>query len=143
MREQGKNELTPIFLPDFSPDGLFDYQDTMRASYFAFKLLSRLQGERLKLVSFDPAVHGFLTRDQSLRMWNLLVWNFSDKIRDVEIKLTAIPDVRVRHVVLDALSPSSDENARLRPDPPTQWKKGDQRLHIRLEPYAMHYWSLE
>ena len=52
-------------------------------------------------------------------------------------------DVRVRHVVLDAAASSNDENARLRPDAPTRWKKGEQRLSVRLEPYAIHYWSLE
>ena len=30
-------------------DGLFDYQNTMRPAYFAFKLLARLGGERLEL----------------------------------------------------------------------------------------------
>jgi hypothetical protein len=129
-------------MPQF--DGLFDYQDTVRPAYFAFKLLARMQGERLKLTSSDPAVHGFLTRDDKMQMWNLLVWNFSDKPREVEVVLTGMPkDLGVRHVVLDAASPSSDENSRLRPDPPARWKGRDQRLAIRLEPYAIHYWSME
>ena len=34
-------------------DGLFDYQNTIRPAYFAFKLLSRRTGETV-LVSNDP-----------------------------------------------------------------------------------------
>ena len=62
-------------MPQF--DGLFDYQNTPRPSYFAFKLLSRLAGERLELTSSHSAVHGFATRDDQLRMFNVMLWNFS------------------------------------------------------------------
>ena len=129
-------------MPQF--DGLFDFQDNVRPAYFAFKLLARLQGERLRLTSSDEAVHGFLATDARLRMSNLLLWNFSAASAGVDLTLEGLPkDMRVRHLVLDAQSPSSDENARLRPDPPTRWKKGDVRLRVQLEPYAVHYWSLE
>ena len=64
-------------------DGLFDYQNTMRPSYFAFKLLSRLGGERLSFESGDGSVHGFATYDPEYRSYNLLLWNFSDKPADV------------------------------------------------------------
>ena len=43
-------------MPQF--DGLFDYQNQIRPAYFTFKLLSRLAGERLRLTSTHPAVHG-------------------------------------------------------------------------------------
>ena len=36
-------------MPQF--DGLFDYQDRVPPSYFAFKLLARLTGERLGSIS--------------------------------------------------------------------------------------------
>jgi len=48
-------------MPQF--DGLFDYQNTVRPAYFALKLISRLQGERLGFESSDPNVHGFLAHD--------------------------------------------------------------------------------
>jgi hypothetical protein len=77
-------------------------------------------------------------------MSNLLLWNFSTASAAVDLTLEGLPkDMRVRHLVLDAQSPGSDENARLRPDPPTRWEKGDARLRVRLGPYAVHYWSLE
>jgi xylan 1,4-beta-xylosidase len=129
-------------MPQF--DGLFDYQDQVRPAYFAFKLLSRLQGERRRLDSTDPTVHGFLTQDDKLRMWNLLLWNFSAKPAEVNLTLEGSPrDLRTRHVVLDVTASSSDENSRLRPDPPTVWKGANPQLRLKLEPYAVHFWSLE
>src|SRR5262249_18968368 len=129
-------------MPQF--DGLFDFQDNVRPSYFAFKLLARLQGERLRLTSSDEAVHGFLAADEKLRMSNLLVWNFSTSPAEVDLTLEKMPkDMRVRHVVLDAHAPSRDGTAGRAPAPPARWKKGDVHLRVRPDPYAIHYWSLE
>jgi hypothetical protein len=129
-------------MPQF--DGLFDYQNHVRPAYFTFKLLSRMRGERLRLNSDHPAVHGFATRDDRMRMQNLLVWNFSNASVPVDISLTGhVGDLRVRHVVLDAAVASEDENARLRPEPYATLKKGDQTWHLALDPYAVHYWSFE
>ena len=47
------------------------------------------------------------------------------------------------HPVLDAMAASSDENIRLHPDPFANLPKGDHKLSISFEPYAIHYWSLE
>jgi hypothetical protein len=129
-------------MPQF--DGLFDFQDTVRPAYFAFKLLARMRGERLRLVSSDPTVHGFLARDEEFRMWNLLLWNFSPRPSEVDLELGGLPqDVRVRHITLDATTGRADENARLRPEPPISWMKGSRHIQVRLEPYGMQYWSLE
>jgi hypothetical protein len=129
-------------MPQF--DGLFDYQNQVRPAYFTFKLLSRQAGERIKVTSGHPSVHGFATHDPKLRMRNLLLWNFSPSPVPVEILLRGLPtDSRARHIVLDALAGSSDENARLRPEPFFNLKKGDQRLTLTLEPYGVHYWSIE
>ena len=144
MSPQGTAFMTRWWnrMPQF--DGLFDYQNNVRPAYFTFKLLSRLAGERLRLTSAHPAVHGFATHDEQLRMHNLVVWNFSAAPVQVELSLEGLAkDTRVRHLVLDALSASSDENARLRPAPFTNLKKGDHRLRVPFEPYAVHYWSLE
>ena len=129
-------------MPQF--DGLFDFQDNVRPTYFAFKLLSRLTGERLRVTSSDAKVHGFFTRDEKFRVSSLLVWNFSNGPAEVDLTVDALPGtMRVRHIVLDALAPSDDENVRLRPDPPAEWKAGSQRLQVRFDPYAIHFWSLE
>lgn len=129
-------------MPQF--DGLFDFQDQVRPAYYAFKLLARLGGEALRVVSYHPSVHGFATHDKQLRTDNILLWNFSGSPAQVELVLSGIPSPkRVRHVVLDAAAAGIDENSRLRPDPFFSLGKGSQHLNLSLEPYAIHYWYLE
>lgn len=129
-------------MPQF--DGLFDYQNRTRPAYFTFKLLSRLTGTRLRLMSSHPAIHGFATHDEKMRMQNLLLWNFSNAAVPVELSLAGHPrDLRMRHIMLDATSASDDENARLRPEPFAALKQGDQTARLLFEPYAVHYWSFE
>jgi hypothetical protein len=129
-------------MPQF--DGLFDYQNNIRPAYYAFKLLSRLAGERLRLTSDHPAIHGLAAHDEKLRMQTLLLWNFSGETVPVEIELNGIPkDGRARHLTLDAATANGDENARLRPEPFFKITKGEHRLKVQLDPYALHYWSFD
>lgn len=129
-------------MPQF--DGLFDYQNRVRPSYFAFKLLSRISGNRLAVQSDHRAVRALAAYDQQLRMHNLVLWNFSGMEVNLELLLKGLPaDVRTRHVQLDALAPNDDENIRLRPDPFQKIPKGDQTLELQLAPFAIHYWSIE
>ena len=129
-------------MPQF--DGLFDYQNNVRPAYYTFKLLSRLAGERIRLTSTHSAVHGFAAHDEQMRMQSLVLWNFSASPELVELSLLGLAKyTRIRHLTLDALAPSNDENTRLRPEPFANLKKGDQRLTLKFEPYAVHYWSLE
>ena len=129
-------------MPQF--DGLFDFQDRVRPSYFAFKLLSRLTGQRLRVVSSDSAVHGFATHDEEYRIDSLLLWNFSASPANVELAIEDLPkDMLVRQLTLDALASSDDENARLRPEPPTNLKKGSHGLKAGLDPYGVKFWSFE
>jgi hypothetical protein len=125
-------------------DGLFDYQDQVRPSYFAFKLLSRLTGERLRVVSSDPAVHSFATHDEKYQIDSLLLWNFSTTGAIVDLAWKGLPrDMLLRPLTLDALAASSDENARLRPDRSRRLKKGDHHRDVTLDPYAIKFWSFE
>jgi hypothetical protein len=128
-------------MPQF--DGLFDYQNRVRPAYFAFKLLSRLAGERLGVESTAAKVHAFATQDDALRMCNLLVWNFSSSPTAIELRLNELPKRRSRRVVLDASGPSDDENLRLRPEPYRNIPDKNYTMMLQLEPYAMHYWSFE
>jgi hypothetical protein len=76
-------------------------------------------------------------------MYNVLLWNFANKEVPVEVAFDGLPRaMRSRHIRLDAVTTSSDENARLRPDPFKQMKPGE-RVSLVLEPYAVHYWSIE
>jgi hypothetical protein len=129
-------------MPQF--DGLFDYQNHVRPSYFAFKLLSRLTGEKLCVVSSDPAVHAFATHDEKYEIDNLLLWNFSNRGATVDVAWKGLPrDMLKRHITLDTLAASNEENARLRPAPSTRVNKGDHRIKVELEPYAIKFWSFE
>jgi hypothetical protein len=144
MSEQGTAFMTRWWnrMPQF--DGLFDYQNTVRPAYFALKLLSRLAGNKLRVTSDSSTVHAMATQDPELRMHNLVLWSFSAQPAQVELKLSELPkDMRIRHVVLDAVTGSSDENLRLRPEAPANIKAGDRVMELKLEPYAVHYWSFE
>lgn len=125
-------------------DGLFDYQNQIRPAYFAFKLLSRLSGEQLRVSSTSDKVHCFATHDPQLQMHNVMLWNFSAEPAQVELNLESLSkDVRARHIVLDATGAGMDENQRLRPEPLRNLKAGDRKVSVALDPWAIHYWSLE
>jgi hypothetical protein len=125
-------------------DGLFDYQNTMRPSYFAFKLLARMGGERLGLESSDSTVHGFATYDPEYHSYNVLLWNFADTNVNVKLSITGLKGrYRGERRSLDALTPSNDENARLRPLQPIAPVSGAMNAETMLAPYGIEYWSIE
>ncbi|WP_432710538.1 GH39 family glycosyl hydrolase [Pedobacter sp.] len=124
--------------------GLIDYQNQLRPAYFTFKLLSRMAGNKMEMNSSDDKVHGFATHDPQLDMHNMMLWNFSDQPKTISINLENFPkDMRIRHITLDATGSGMEENQRLRPAPFVNLKKGSHTLTIKLEPWAVHYWSLE
>jgi hypothetical protein len=130
-------------MPQF--DGLFDYQNTIRPAYFAFKLLSRLTGDRLRVTAEGPArVHAFATRDDHHQVTSVLVWNFSAKTAKVRLKLAGQGKFSlVRHETLDAVTAANEENTRLKPDSPKRWTESDRDIEVTLEPYGIQFWSLE
>jgi hypothetical protein len=129
-------------MPQF--DGLFDYQNTPRPSYFAFKLLARLAGERLQVSSSVSALHGFAARDDRLRMFNVMLWNFSTNTIDAEVAFAGVPrDLRLRQLTLDAQSAGQDENIRLRPRPPARLPRGGDTVKTTFEPYGIQFWMLD
>jgi xylan 1,4-beta-xylosidase len=124
--------------------GLIDYQNQLRPAYYTFKLLSRMAGDRLEVSSTHNKVHGFATHDAKLQMHNLMLWNFSAQPTTITLNLEDLPkDMRVRHIILDAIRSGLEENQRLRPEPFFHLRKGNHTLTIKLEPWAVHYWSLE
>ncbi len=125
-------------------DGLFDFQNRVRPSYYAFKLLSRLTGDRLRLDTGDAAVHGFATWDPKLFVYNVLLWNYSTAPARADVAIEgASSDLTLRQVVLDAAAPSNDENARLRPFPSHDLKRGDMRIKVDLGSYGITFLALE
>lgn len=129
-------------MPQF--DGLYDYQNHIRPAYFVFKLLSRLAGERVRVVSDLPSAHAFASKDQQLHLCNLLVWNFSSSPVTFELQCSGLPPgARRRHLVLDATAGSDDENLRLRPDSSAKLDQDAFHQNVTLNPYAVQYWSFE
>ena len=49
----------------------------------------------------------------------------------------------MRHLTLDAQSASSDENVRLRPEPPMSVKEDEHKLTTEFEPYGVQFWMTE
>ena len=124
--------------------GLIDFQNQLRPAYYSFKLLSRIAGNRIKVTTPSGSIHGFAAHDQKLQMHNLMLWNFSDQPKTIELSLANLPkDMRIRHIILDASGAGLEENQRLRPEPFINLKKGSRTLTITFEPWAVHYWSFE
>ena len=125
-------------------DGLFDYNGRVRPSYYAFKLLSRLTGDRLRLEAPAGTVHGLATFDPRLLIYNVLLWNFSNNPARVQLTFDHVPaDMIFRKVTLDAAAPSDDDNVRLRPTPSQRISAGTQSIEFDLGPYGIIYFSLE
>lgn len=121
-------------------DGLFDFQNRVRPSYFVFRLLSRLTGDRLALESTDAQVHGFAGRDESLRRSSILLWNFSASPAAVNLRLAGLPSkLSGKRLVLDALAPSDDENVRLRPEGSFELGPPEAEIKLALEPYGVTF----
>ncbi len=125
-------------------DGLFDYQNVMRPDYFTFELLARVTGERLGADSNDDALHAFLAHDDEYKTFNLIFWNFSAKAMTVKLDPRGLKESLVAHRrILDAETPSQDENSRLRPLPDMKLAPGGQPVEITLGPYGIESWAME
>jgi hypothetical protein len=125
-------------------DGLFDYQNTLRPAYFTFKLMSRLLGDRRAVQSPDPAVHAFLTYDASYDLYSLLIWNWSARPAQIQLKASGVPQrLVIKRRLLDAAAPGSDENVRLQPQDDLLLDPAKPRLECTLPPYGLEFWSLE
>jgi hypothetical protein len=103
-----------------------------------------LTGDRLRLETGDDAVHGFATWDPKLLVYNVLLWNYSTTPAEAELTIEgASSDLTLRQVVLDAAAPSDDENARLKPFPSRELKRGDMRIKVELGSYGIRFLALE
>ena len=124
-------------------DGLFDYQNHVRPTYFTFLLLSRLTGLQLSVTTSNKNVHGFATWDPDLKRYSVLFWNFSAQNRKARLHITG-SDAALRAAPerLDALASSDDENIRVKPLPEIDVKAHDAEYTLNLEPYDIFFWEL-
>ena len=130
-------------MPQF--DGLFDFQNNVRPAYFTFKLLSRLTGDRLRRDlqrPERPRIGG--SRRPLFRLpVQLLLWNFSNSPAQVEMTLKDVPGpLTAKPIVLDAVTPSNDEIARLRPERSFQVKPDQPTIRATLEPYGIRQYNV-
>ncbi len=123
-------------------DGLFDFQDEVRPAYFAFKLLSRVTGERIRVEA--DGLRAMAAYDKQYEMENVLVWNFSPTPVRAAIDFQGLGGkVKVERVKLDARDPRNDETARLKFQPATTLTPTDSRREVVIEPYGVELWFYE
>jgi len=120
-------------------DGLFDFQDEVRPAYFAFKLLSRVTGRRVRVEA--EGVHALAAYDPEYEMEDVLLWNFSGASVRATIEFRDLPGkTKVEHVKLDARAPLSDETSRLKFQEPATLSPPDTKREIVLDPYGIELW---
>jgi xylan 1,4-beta-xylosidase len=120
-------------------DGLFDFQNQVRPAYFAFKLLSRVTGQRVRVET--EGVHALAALDRQYEMENVLVWNFSGVPARTTIEFRGLPGkTKVERVKLDARAPLPDETSRLKFQNAATLTPEDNKREIVLEPYGIELW---
>jgi hypothetical protein len=87
--------------------GLYDNQGQVRSAYYAFKLLSLIQGRRLTIAGTTADVKGFAaTSDATV---NVVVWNFpqpgAGELRQITLGFPANKTGRLRLTRLNPASP--------------------------------------
>lgn len=123
-------------------DGLFDFQNEVRPAYFAFKLLSRVNGKRLKVES--EGVHALAAHDEEYESKNLLVWNFSDQPVNATLEFRGLPNkTKINRVKLDSRAPMPDEASRLRFQEPVTLTPDASTHTTVLEPWGIELWFYE
>lgn len=120
-------------------DGLFDFQNEVRPAYFAFKLLSRVTGKRVKTDA--EGVHALAAFDPEYEMENILIWNFSDAPVRTTVEFRGLAGkTKVERVKLDARDPRPDEASRLKFQNPSNLSSEDNKREVVLEPYGIELW---
>jgi beta-xylosidase len=119
--------------------GLFDFQGEVRPAYFAFKLLSRVTGQRLKVEA--QGVNALAAYDEQYEMKSVLVWNFSNEPVRTTLDFRGLPkQTKVNRIKLDALAPLPDETSRLKFQPALTLAPNASRHEVVLEPYGIELW---
>ena len=120
-------------------DGLFDFQNEVRPAYFAFQLLSRVTGRRVRVET--QGVHALAAFDPQYEMENVLIWNFSDAPLRTSLRFRGLSKkTPVERVKLDAHDPNPDETSRLKFQAASTLTPEDAEREIVLEPYGIELW---
>src|SRR5262249_15004114 len=117
-------------------DGLFDFQNEVRPAYFAFKLLSRVTGQRLKVAA--EGASALAAFDPQYEMENVLIWNFADTAVRTSLDFRDLSGkTRVERVKLDAHDPRPDETSRLKFQNASTLSPEDHQREFVLDPYGI------
>jgi hypothetical protein len=120
-------------------DGLFDFQNEVRPAYFAFKLLSQVTGEAVKVEA--QGVGTLAAFDPRYEMESVLIWNFSDvSVRTSLDFLGLTGSTKLERVKLDARDPRDDEASRLKFEIASTLSSDDHQREVTLDPYAVELW---
>ena len=123
-------------------DGLFDFQGTLRPSYYAFQMLSRLQGARVEAGS-DPGAKVMASWDADQEMLHALVWNFAVDAPPARRGNLVLRNLKgkswmLRRFVLDTQTASNQENDRVRMVRAENLGEGaEYRESFELPPYGV------
>jgi xylan 1,4-beta-xylosidase len=129
-------------------DGLFDFQNVLRPSFFTFRLLSRLTGKRLalELPSESSGPHAIATTEPLGDRVNVLLWNFGLSAPPKQEVLLHFKSLQGKwqwtQTTLDATVPGSDENQRLARTRAAAVQQSAE-IQINLEPYQVSLITLE
>jgi xylan 1,4-beta-xylosidase len=132
-------------MPQF--DGLFDFQNVVRPSFFTFRLITRLTGDRLTAkAEGDKQPHMLAAFEPSRDRVNVLIWNYGQTApadAGAVLKFSGL-EGKWKHwkTTLDAVTASNDENHRLRRGPITALPDSGE-VELRLAPYEVSMLTLE
>jgi beta-xylosidase len=109
------------YLPCFSfvgIFGLFDRQGTMRPTYFAFLMLSKMTGRLVALETDCADVQGFAAYDAEFEILSVVLWNFNPRKavpRTVQVSIKNLNGFKWKfgRFIFDAHTASNDESQRI------------------------------
>lgn len=123
-------------------DGLYDNQGRVRPTYYAFKLLSLIQGERLALEGTNSEVKGFAARDGQFT--EVVFWNYPSGEEEKTLRVTVrFPFVKEGEFQVAKLNPVSAVNniEVVRHQDLSNLTKNP--IQINLRPYEIYWVELE
>jgi xylan 1,4-beta-xylosidase len=129
-------------------DGLFDFQNVLRPSFFTFRLLSRLTGKRLalELPSETDGPHAIATIEPFGERVNILLWNFGlmgPPAKEVMLQIKGLQGKwRWTRTTLDAAASGNDENQRLNRTKASDVPEAAE-IKTNLKPYQVSLITLE
>jgi xylan 1,4-beta-xylosidase len=127
-------------LPQY--DGLYDNQGQVRPTFYAFKLLSLVRGQKLTISGATPDVKGFAAKNG--RQVNAVIWNFPSDGKGEEQEVTVrISASKKGRFTLTRLEPRSHFNQLELQRRGQLGETETAPLQFKLRPYEVRWIALE